>query len=106
MLPDWLDVPGNENAAAAKVRYLRGQSETWGDLIAGAQATIGFYQDYPLDKVRALYDEGTAVPLIAAARILDPASQSATDIAETERADLALTAAVAFGMYGNSLSAW
>lgn len=106
MLPDWLDVPGNENAAAAKVRQLRGGSGTWGELIAGAQATIGFYQDYPVENIRALYDEETAVPLIAAARILDSASQSATDITEGERVDLALAAAVAFGMYGNSLSAF
>jgi hypothetical protein len=65
---------------------------------------MGFYQEFPLDGLRSLYEEGNALSLIAAARILDAASQSHVDIKEDERVDLAITAAVAFGMYGNSLS--
>jgi len=76
---------------------------SWGELIAGAQAIIGVYQDYPAKDLTKLYDENTALDLIASARILDSASQ-ADEIEAAERADLAVLAMVAFGMYGNSLS--
>jgi hypothetical protein len=106
MLPDWLDFAASENAAAAKVRLLRGGNGTWGEMIAAAQATMGFYQDFSVADIRSLYNEENATPLIAAARILDAASQAPLDIVEEERRDLAIAAAVAFGMYGNSLSAF
>jgi hypothetical protein len=104
MLPEWLDAAANENAAAAKLRHLRGRDGAWGELIAAAQAIIGVYQDFP-GNVSTLYDENAAIDLIAAARIMDSASQAA-EINETERMDLALLATVAFGMHGNSLSAF
>src|SRR5207302_1481952 len=52
-----------------------------------------------------LYEERGALPLIAAARILDAASQSPANLPVEFRSDLALSAAVAFAMYGNFLSA-
>jgi len=103
MLPEWLNVAADENAAAAKVRQLRARAVSWGELIAGAQSIIGVYQDYPVKKIFELYNEEEALDLIAAARIMDSASQ-ADEIEGPERADLALWAMVAFGMYGNSLS--
>lgn len=103
MLPEWLDVSSDENAAAAKVRQLRTRAVSWGELVAGAQAIIGVYQDYPANDIVNLYDEKIALDLIASARILDAASQS-DEIEASERTDLAVLAMVAFGMYGNSLS--
>jgi hypothetical protein len=43
MLPDWLDLAASENTAAVKVRQLQGESSSWGELIAAAQATVGYY---------------------------------------------------------------
>lgn len=86
MLPDWLDVAANENAAAAKLRQLSGREGTWGELIASAQAVMGIYQDRFDEDVRFLYKERDTIPLIGTARILDAASQS-SDIPEAERPD-------------------
>ena len=104
MLPPWLDIAASENAAAVKVRQLRGRDGVWGELIAAAQAVIDHYEDLSDSEVRALYEEKAAVPLIGAARILDSASKAA-DLPEGDRHKLAIAATVAFGMYGNSLSA-
>ena len=104
MLPEWLDVAKSENTAAAKLRELRGREGVWGELIAAAQTVIDYFEDYPASKIRSLYDEETAIPLIGAARILDSASKS-SEVPETDQLGLAITATVAFGMYGNSLSA-
>jgi hypothetical protein len=104
MLPEWLNIAACENAAAVKVRELRGRDGVWGELIAAAQTVIDHYEDFSASEVHSLYDEKNAIPLIGAARILDSASQ-ATEIPDDDRHKLAITAAVAFGMYGNSLSA-
>jgi len=104
MLPEWLDIAASENTAAAKVRDLRGREGVWGELIAAAQAVIDSYEDFPIAEIRSLYEEKAAVPLIGAARILDAASK-ASEVPETDRHKLAIAATVAFGMYGNSLSA-
>ncbi len=102
MLPEWLDVAKSENAAASKLRELRGREGVWGELIAAAQTVIDYFEDFPASKIRALYEEESAIPLIGAARILDAASKAA-DVPESDRLGLAITATVAFGMYGNSL---
>jgi helicase len=104
-LPQWLDYALSENTAAAMFRGLRGLSARWGELIAAAQAVMGLYQDLPSDSAEQLYDEQNALPLIAASRILDAASQHPSALPEEERQYLAVVAAVAFGMYGNFLSA-
>src|SRR5262249_5407998 len=105
MLPVWLDAAADENAALAKLRQLRGRGVSWGELIAGAQAIIGIYQEYSARQIERLYDEDRSLDLVAAARIMDAASQS-NEIDDAERLDLAMWAMVAFGMYGNSLSSW
>ena len=86
-------------------RGLRTTPAPWGELIASAQAVMGLFQDDLSGDVERLYEEQAALPLIAAARILDAASLSPAGLPPEHRRDLALTAAVAFGMYGNSLSA-
>ena len=104
MLPNWIDSPGDEKLAAAITRGPLSDYSPWGRLIASAQATMGYFYDQYLNKASDLYDESTAVPLIAASRVLDSASQPFSGIPREERDDLALSAAVAFGMCGNFLS--
>lgn len=105
MLPSWLDYSFSENIAASMFRGLRGPVASWGELIAAAQAILSYYQDVPGSQTESLYDEQEALPLIAAARILDAASQPPSGRLPEEQTNLALTAALAFGMYGNFPSA-
>ena len=104
-LPQWLDYALSENTAAAMFRGLQGLSARWGELIAAAQAVMGSYQDLPLGSTEQLYDEQKALPLIAASRILDAASQRPSGLPDEDRQYLAVVAAVAFAMYGNFPSA-
>ena len=104
-LPEWLDVAASENMAARLFRNLRGPVTNWGELIAAAQVTVSHYQEYPFDRAKELYDESDALPLVAAARILDSAARKPSGIAAEERAGLGLLATAAFGMYGNFPSA-
>jgi helicase len=107
LLPDWINYRQSENTAAALARGLVQRPASWGELIATAQAIIGFYQEDEAwaQGTTVLYDEQAALPLIAAARVLDSAARETTDLPENERGDLSLLAAVAFSMYGNFLSA-
>jgi helicase len=104
-LPQWLDYALSENTAAAMFRGLQGLSARWGELIAAAQAIMGSYQDLPVGNAEQLYDEHKALPLIAASRILDAASQRPSGLPDEDRQYLAVVAAVAFAMYGNFPSA-
>ena len=107
-LPDLLDYVRSENTATAMFRGLRGISANWGELIATAQSTMSIYQDRRIpEMVERLYDydSTSTLPLVAASRILDSASQTPAGLPEEDRADLGLCAAVAFGMYGNFPSA-
>lgn len=105
ILPAWLDLAFGENVAARMFRGLQGPVVSWGEIIASAQATMGFYQEYPEGELTDLYAEPRARPLVAAARILDSASQPQSGIAEPERHHLGLLSAVAYSMYGNFPSA-
>lgn len=104
-LPHWLDYALSENTAAAMFRGLQGLSARWGELIAAAQAVMGIYQDLTTGSVERLYDEQNALPLIAASRILDAASQRPSGLPDEDRQQLACVSAVAFAMYGNFPSA-
>jgi len=66
---------------------------------------MGLYQDLPSDSAEQLYDEHNALPLIAASRILDAASQRPSALPDEERDYLAVVAAIAFAMFGNFPSA-
>ena len=107
-LPEWLNYSRSENAATAMFRGLRGISANWGELIATAETIMSIYEDRLIpEMVERLYDyESTStLPLVAASRILDTASQAPSGLPEEDRTDLGLSAAVAFGMYGNFPSA-
>jgi len=106
MLPDWLDLGYSENAACAMYRGLRGLSAGVGELVADAQAVMSCYQEFNLNDVTSLYDEPTAVPLIAAARILDLLSRMPMQLVPDQRAFAGLSSAVAYGMYGNFASSY
>ena len=86
-------------------RGLQGLSARWGELVATAQAVMGIYQDLSTTNIEQLYDEPNVLPLIAASRILDAASQSPAGLPDDDRQHLAFVAAVAFAMYGNFPSA-
>ena len=102
MLPEWLDYAGGENVATAMFRGLRTTPWPWGELIASAQAVMGLFQDDLSGDLRGSTKSRRRFP-IAAARILDAASQPPAGLPAEHRRDLALAGAVAFGMYGNFL---
>lgn len=56
------------------------------------------------ETISSFYDQERVLPLIAASRILDTASQLSTGEDFNSRLNLGITAAVAYGMYGNFLS--
>ncbi len=107
LVPEWLDYASDEHKAVAMFRGLQGLSGNWGELIATAQTVMSYYSDMTWDSVDELYDERRVVPLIAAAHILDTASQfefspdPEEPTSEEVHQSIALTAAVAFSMYGN-----
>jgi hypothetical protein len=104
-LPQWLDYAFSEHAATAMLRNLSSPLNTsWNELIASAQAVMSVFQEKSED-VTWYYDEQNANPLVAAARILDSASRAIMIESVEERTNLALTAAVAYSMYGNFPSA-
>jgi helicase len=84
---------------------MNGPTSSWGDLVAAAQAAIGVFQDVPNAAIESAFDENASLPLTAAARILDSASQRRGVVPREERKSLALLAAVAFAMHGNFPSA-
>jgi len=104
-LPTWLDFASRENAAASSLRSLSAPSFGWGTLIASAQAVVARYQGVAASETSRLLREENALALIAAARILDTASQSQIQLPAEHRQNLAIYAASAFAMYGNFPSA-
>jgi helicase len=105
ILPEWLDYVHYERAAASMLRRLNGPSSSWGELLASGQSVMSHYNDdLSINAIESLYDEQRALPLIAASRILDAASQHG-ELDSEGNIRLGLTAAVAYGMYGNFLSA-
>jgi helicase len=105
ILPDWIAYAAAENSAAALYRGLTEKAASWGELIAQAQAVMGFFQDQTLAELDQLYDEQKAAPLIAAARVLDTAALIYRGRDDEASTYLATTAAMCFAMYGNFPSA-
>lgn len=105
MLPSWLNYNFAEQQAAILTRGLNNGEVSWGQLIATAETILSYYQELHLSDANVLYNQELAAPLIAAARILDSASQPTTDIPSEHKLKLGLSAAVAFGMHGNFSSA-
>jgi helicase len=104
-LPPSLDLPAAETAAFAQLRGLKGHSRSWADLAAHAQLVMTYYQDLPHEQTATLHDIHAAQPLVAASRILDALSKPDIGLPKDERSDWALLAMIAFGMWGNFLSA-
>jgi hypothetical protein len=103
-LPEWLDIELSENTACAMYRNLRGLSGSWGEMLAEAQTVMSHYQDLPHTELSKLYDQSNALPLIAAARILDTASKPPSTLQEDASRAAGYAAAVAFAMCGNFAS--
>ena len=99
-----------ESAAAALARGLTAPTIGIGQLVAVAQRAIGAHQQRSLlSGASALHDETRALPLIAAARILQSVAfvneKTDTDDVDQERRDaILLLAACAYGMHGNFAS--
>jgi len=90
-------------------RGLLERTDDWGRLVARAQRILAEVQNELSREQRdfvaeQFYDLEQSAPLIAAARILDAASQ-ASNLEPSHRRRLALCSAAAFSMYGNFPSA-
>lgn len=105
VLPRGLDLSSAETSAFGLIRGLKGHSRSWADLVAHAQLVMTYYQELPVDQITRLYDIGEAAPLVAASRILDAVSMPESELPDSERQDWALLGLLAFGMWGNFLSA-
>jgi helicase len=99
-----------ENCAASMSRQARGLSSTWEQLVSNAQAVIGVFANAPLARDGShpvLYEESSALPLIAAARVLHAAATqfSSEALSPADRDQMRLLAALGYAMYGNAPSA-
>jgi helicase len=105
-----VDYAQAENASTSMARHARGLTASWEQLLANAQAVLGVYANAALSRDGShatLYNETEALPLIAAARILNTAWSHlpTTSLADNERDQMRLLASLAFAMYGNAPSA-
>lgn len=107
-LPDYVDFISAENDSAKIIRNLEGSHASWEHLVAVAQKILNEIQNElwrlgdSFDPSYFYLSENNA-PLIAAARILDAASENESD--EAVRTNLSLLAGAAFALYGNFPSA-
>ena len=103
--PYWVTAEPAERAAAVMARQLAGPSESWGTLLAHAQAILEYHTDTLGQTEVDSYGFDLWKDLIAAARILDQASTRNGLREEDDRRTSAILAACAFGMSGTSVSA-
>ena len=104
-LPHWVAIEPAERTAAVMARGLSGPSESWGTLLAHAQAVLESYTDTPDAGFQDSYQFENWSTLIAAARILDQASTRNGFSNPEHRKTAAVLAACAFGMSGTAVSA-
>ena len=104
-LPNWVEFEPAERAAAVMARGMSGPSESWGTLLAHAQAVLDSYTDTPDAGFQDSYQFENWSGLIAAARILDQASTRNGLSNPEHRKAAAILAACAFGMSGTAVSA-
>jgi helicase len=95
----------NENIAAAIARGLNVPPVEWEELIQGAIRTIDVETAHGTRDVTWFYEVENVLPLVAASRVLDNASQFAPNLSPAEARHLGLLAAAAFGLCGNFPSA-
>lgn len=103
--PPGVDFALAENVALTTIRQLAGIPLGWGEMLASSQTVISHTDDRAFGDPVGLFDQSTAAPVIAAARILDAAADPRSHLAEDERLNAAAQAVVAFGMHGNFASA-
>ncbi len=104
--PSGIDVNLAENVAATTIRRLVGVTLGWGEMVATAQAVLSHADDLTPEAWSSLLDVDAAAPLIAAARVLDAASDKRSGLVGEERLLLRKLAVVAYGMHGNFASAF
>jgi len=112
-LPNWLGIIHAENVMFADKRAGVQPEDRWNSYANAAQLVLGFVQDIDPHHLPEFYDLKSAVPIIAAARILDSAAalhqlaQKEGD--KSEDSDTALSyaalAAMAYAILGNFPSA-
>ena len=104
-VPRWVTAELAERTAAVMARQMSGPSESWGTLLAHAQAILESHTDTPEQTHVESYEFAQWKDLIAAARILDQAATPQGLFEEEDRRTAAILAACAFGMSGTSVSA-
>ena len=104
-VPPWVAAEPSERTAAVMARRMSGPSESWGTLLAHAQAILESYTDTSEQAQVDSYEFDRWKDLIAAARILDQAATPNGLMEEDDRRTAAILAACAFGMSGTSVSA-
>ena len=104
-VPRWVTAEPAERTAAVMARNLSGASESWGTLLAHAQAILESHTDTLEQTLVDSYEFDLWKDLIAAARILDQAATPNGLREEEDRRTAAILAACAFGMSGTSVSA-
>ena len=104
-VPRWVTAEPAERTAAVMARNLSGPSESWGTLLAHAQAILESHTDTLEQTLVDSYEFHRWKDLVAAARILDQAATPNGLRKEEDRRTAAILAACAFGMSGTSVSA-
>jgi helicase len=112
-LPNWLGIVHAENVVFADKRAGVPPEERWNAYANSAQLVLGFVQNVNPKDLPDFYDLKIAVPVIAAARILDSAAAAhqvaSKDSENLEDSDTALSyaalAAMAYAILGNFPSA-
>lgn len=102
--PTWVDFESAEHSAAVMARRLSGSSESWGALLANAQAVLASRTDAPDSESITSYEFGAWRDLVAAARILDLAATRHGLKESDDRQTAAILAACTFGMSGTFVS--
>ncbi len=105
LMPSWADYEYAERTAAAMARNLSGPSESWGTLLATAQAVLAYRTDERRSERQDSYEFKEWKDLVASARILDLAASEMGIKDVDSRRSAAILAACAFGMSGTSVSA-
>ena len=104
-VPEWVRFEPAERTAAVMARQLSGPSESWGTLLAHAQAILDSHTDDNSSALQESYDFDKWQDLIAAARIVDQAATKNGLLEAEDRKTAATLAACAFGMSGAAVSA-
>ena len=104
-LPEWVRFEHAERTAAVMARQMSGRAESWGTLLAHAQAILDSHTDDNGPALQESYDFDKWQDLIAAARVVDQAATNNGLVDGEDRKTAATLAACSFGMWGAAVSA-